>query len=400
MRKLSSLEEQNTALLTAKSVNFTLIEPTETALKKSILDATAPVRNYLLDKNIHDYSHQNQGPEAKIIVTAQLLTPSRIIQSSASLYRPNTKKGDPRIWFRKLGEIAKPNDILAIIARDDQLFAFNISQIKLQTIYTDIKNSPIRELIDEINKSENNTAQELLGKLKNIAARGFIPAEIDKKADTAIGRTLETLLGIDINSAKAPDYKGIELKSYRTSPKGRENRKTLFAQVPNWKLSKFKSSREILDNFGYARDDDYKLYCTISTQLRNSQGLKFRMDSDDHHLIENSDRNEIGDFAVWAMADLRQRLLEKHNETFWVAANTMMKGEHEHFQFTKVLHTRKPILSQFDLLIDQGSITMDHLIKRNPQGKVSEKGPLFKIRSDALEQLFPPSQEYFLCKAA
>lgn len=35
------------------------------------------------------------------------------------------------------------------------------------------------------------------------------------QADTAIGRTLETLLGININSSKQPDYKGIELKAFR-----------------------------------------------------------------------------------------------------------------------------------------------------------------------------------------
>ena len=60
--------------------------------------------------------------------------------------------------------------------------------------------------------------------LNKISAQGPIPALL--QADTAIGRTLETLLGIDINSSKKPDYKGIELKSYRDK-KG--NRKNLFA---------------------------------------------------------------------------------------------------------------------------------------------------------------------------
>jgi hypothetical protein len=83
-------------------------------------------------------------------------------------------------------------------------------------------------------------------------------------ADTAVGRTLEAALGIQINSSKKPDYKGIELKSFRNK---RDNRKNLFAQVPDWELSKFKSSAEILDAFGYQRQQDFKLYCTVSTTV-------------------------------------------------------------------------------------------------------------------------------------
>ncbi|WP_425466131.1 MvaI/BcnI family restriction endonuclease [Ostreiculturibacter nitratireducens] len=62
----------------------------------------------------------------------------------------------------------------------------------------------------------------------------------------------------------------------------------------------------------------------------------------------------------------------------------------------EVLHTRKPILSQFDLLLEQGEITMDHLLKRTPKGRVSEKGPLFKINAGSLGLLFPPSKSYAL----
>ena len=61
-----------------------------------------------------------------------------------------------------------------------------------------------------------------------------------------------------------------------------------------------------------------------------------------------------------------------------------------------VEHTKKPISSQFDILVDQGIITLDHLIKRNSAGKVVEKGPLFKINPKGLNLLFPPSERYML----
>lgn len=68
----------------------------------------------------------------------------------------------------------------------------------------------------------------------------------------------------------------------------------------------------------------------------------------------------------------------------------------EYFQYSEVEHTKKPIVSQFDLLIEQGVITLDHLIKRNFKGKVVEKGPIFKIKPNGLDLLFPPSEKYLL----
>lgn len=251
--------------------------------------------------------------------------------------------------------------------------------------------NPLKELVSEINGKANEIAFELLTMLRKVASSGPIPSMV--AADTSVGRTLETALGIDINSSKQPDYKGIELKSFRSS---RTNRKNLFAQVPDWSLSKFKSSAEILDAFGYYREDDFKLYCTVSAITRNSQGLSLKLDSDIKQLIENSDKPEVGDFVVWTLDTLHSRLKEKHKETFWVEANSTYIDGREHFQYSLVEHTKKPITSQFDILVDQGMITHDHLIKRNSKGKVVEKGPLFKIKPKGLDLLFPPSEKYNL----
>jgi hypothetical protein len=391
MRQLTSIEIDRIKILTENSVELCLIEPTETGLVKSIMDATGSVRNFLKSKKIHDFGLQNQGQESKVLIPSKLIDTDKNINSLASLYRPNTKNGDPRIWFKGLGNYSRANDILGIIEFEGTLYVLNITQIDLEKLLNSTINNPLKELIEEINHISNEVADELLILLNKIASQGPVPAML--KADTAIGRTLETLLGIDINSSKKPDYKGIELKSYRDK-KG--NRKNLFAQVPDWSLSKFKSSAEILDNFGYSRGEDFKLYCTVSALVRNSQGLTLKLDSKINQLLENSDKANIGDFIAWNLETLHNRLLEKHNETFWIAADSIIIGNKEHFQFKKVEHTRKPIVTQFDILLEQGIITLDHLIKRNSTGKVIEKGPIFKIKPNALELLFPPSQSYSL----
>lgn len=391
MRNLTRIEQEKLKLLTENQISVALIEPTKTGLKKSILDATGTVRFYLKENNLHDYEIQSQGQEHKVIIETFIYTTSDKIKSRASLYRPNTKKGDPRIWFSKLGSISKPNDLIVIIAYDERLHIFNLTQIDVKSLLISKVISPLKELIEEVNGQANQIAFELLSKLRIIAKSGPIPSMVD--ADTSVGRTLETALGIDINSSKEPDYKGIELKSFRSR---RTNRKNLFNQVPNWKLSKFKSSSEILDNFGYTRDGVFRLYCTVSTITRNSQGLKLRLDNDVKLLIENSDKKEIGDFVVWTLDKLHRRLQQKHKETFWVEADSLIIDGKEYFQYKLVEHTKKPINSQFNILINDGIITLDHLIKRDAKGSVREKGPIFKIKPKGIDLLFPPSVKYEL----
>jgi len=398
MRQLTDKEKQAITLLTNYSVELTLIEPTQTGLGKSIMDATIAVRAYLKEQGIHDYDLQLDGTEHKVILEDTfLITETGFIQSRTSLYRPRAKKkrGDPRIWFKKLPQYSEANNILALTYFDGKFYVINISTLAIEKLLSSTLINPLLELLQDIQKKNNSIANELLAKIQTIANQGALPAI--RKGDTAIGHTLETALGIAQNNSKKPDYKGIELKSYRQkNSKSKVQRKSLFAQVPNWELSKFKSSREILEAFGYEREDDFKLYCTTSTKSRNTQGLILRLDSDINQLVENSHKKEIGDFVVWLMSDLKNRLLEKHNETFWIGADTSMINGIEHFQYQKVLHTQKPIPSVFELLIEQGEITLDHLIKRNSKGGANEKGPFFKISNSALDMLFPEQVEYNL----
>jgi hypothetical protein len=391
MRPTSQIEEHRLELLTKKSVSLTLIEPTKNGLNKSIMDATGVVRSYLKSNNVHDYAVQSQGINNKVVLNGLIYSDFSVFQSKVSLYRPKTKKGDPRIWFSGLTKFSVANDILAVIYFDNIIHVVNLTQLPIEKLLDSNVINPLAELIQEISFVENIISNELLTLLKQVANKGAIPSLVE--ADTSVGRTLEAALGIPINSSKKPDYKGIELKSFRKSTK---NRKNLFAQVPGWSISKFKSSSEILDAFGYWREGNYKLYCTVSANKHNSQGLLLKIDSDISHLIETSNDTSIGDFVVWTLQKLHNRLLEKHAETFWVSAESIQVNGCEHFKYTDVEHTKKPIIAQFDLLLEQGLITVDHLIKMNSKGKVVEKGPLFKIKPSSLNLLFPPSEKYTL----
>jgi len=203
MRALNKTEQYRLKFLTKKQVTLTLIEPTKTGLGKSIMDATGSVRSFLKTQRIHDYEAQRQGPEHKLRIPALLYTEKEVIKSSASLYRPRTKKGDPRIWFSNLKKIASPNDIIAIIFHNNQFHAFNLTKFDIINLMSSGKDHALKLLISEISSKANEVAKELLGKLRAIAQRGPIPSQV--AADTAVGRTLERVLGINMNASKQPD---------------------------------------------------------------------------------------------------------------------------------------------------------------------------------------------------
>lgn len=97
---------------TNTSVAF--LVPTPTGYEKSIMDATKPLRELLKFAKVHDYETQGQGQENKVVIESHFVTKDDQINTTASLYRPNTKHGDPRIWFSDLKKYCKPCNLLAI----------------------------------------------------------------------------------------------------------------------------------------------------------------------------------------------------------------------------------------------------------------------------------------------
>ena len=378
------------------SVEVAFLVPTTIGLTKSILDATAPLRLYLKDKGIHDYNGQRQGDDGKKIVSSFFVAVDGLIPTKASLYRPFAKggEGDPRIWFSKLKTYASPNNLLAVVAFKECLYVVNVSDAVLResALYA---NSPLSRLLREVREVSQSVADELLGMLKDVASRGWIPTRVS--GDTGIGATLEALLGITANSSPNPDYKGIEVKAKRLSGLRVRTRSNLFAQVPDWEISKLKSSSEILDKYGYYKGSIRRLYCTVRSRIPNPQGLMLAVDEPNDLLREvHKSSDTVEDVVKWKFDVLRKRLLTKHNETFWVGAKWQNRGGVEHFHYVKVIHTRLPFASNFHTLCDEGVITLDHLIKREEGGHAKEKGPIFKIKESNFDLLFPPPIEVSL----
>lgn len=397
MRQFNAFEELNVSFLVSKQVEFATVQVTETGLKKSIMDATAPVRAYLLEKGIHDYGEQPQGPENKRLIETYILSETESYKTYTSLYRPVTKKGDPRMWVYKIGKFLKPDDIIVIIAFEKNIYVLNISKIDIRKVSCSPIESPLRDLLFSIHETTTSVSNELLGMIRNKMS-DWMPSELF--ADTGIGRTVETLLGIPMNDSKQPDYKGIELKSKREKAKVRSS---LFTQSPDWTMSHLKSGREIVEKYGYIPSgyNHKALHVTLSTVKPNSQGMGLNVNLERNFLeaneYEKTDNGKgvfkkLNDISVWQLMTLHNRLLTKHRETFWIDVDSTVNNNQEFFRVTTIEHTKNPIPAQFDTLLEQGKITVDFLLCRNTGGDTYS----FKINRKDRHFLFPESTTYVI----
>jgi len=379
-------------------ISVGLLVPTKTGLSKSILDATEQIRENLASSQAHEFSNQLQGPENKRILPTKLVSRGQIVDTKTSLYRPLTKGGDPRLWIYGLKRHAQPTDLLAIFYNRPYLVVVNCSKSDLRSILSPA-NYVFQDLFSGAAFSASTAAKELLDKLRDIGRRGFIPTM--RPGDTGVGFTLESLLGIAANSSKSPDYKGIELKSGR-SRSHKSGRATLFSKVPNWRISRLKSSKDILFTRGRynAEADRIQLYHQLSATKPNSYGLQLLVGKPPEYLhqIYVADSHMETDVS-WDMGGLQDALEKKHQETFWVHAQSEGRsGDYdERYWYTDVKHTGKIDRSAFPILLELGVVTLDYLIKQLPNKiSVKDKGYLFKMSTSDLDLLFTSVNNYDL----
>ena len=387
MRPFTEFEQKNLKFLVNHNIKFTQVEITPTGLKKGILDSTAPMRAYFMENAIHNYADQLQGQEHKALYKAAILTESKIKNTTASFYRPNTKKGDPRMWIYGFSSFTEGNDIHVLFKYEETLFTINITRIDIEKCYDSVIVTPLQEVLKAINQEGNAVSLELLNKFRSVSGQWF---ESEVLADTGIGRSIESFLGINMNSDKTPDYKGIELKSHREKRSSQKN--VLFTQTPDWDISALKSSREIVAKYGYLTEDGKKTYQnTAQCAPPNSQGLFLNVNQLEALLELQAQKSRVEDVAVWRLLKLHQRLTTKHHETFWIEVENAIHDNKEYFCYKQIEHTRNPNVGQFDVLIEQNLITVDLLLCR-PSGHGDTYS--FKIKKKGMPLLFPESVIY------
>lgn len=375
--------------------------PTATGLEKSIQDAHAGIRTFLKTKCIHDYNLQHQGADSKKIIKGFFVLANGLLPTKISLYRPETKNGDPRICIYGLKQYANPRNLLAMLCHEDAIYVINLSDSIIYDRHSKL-HPEVLSLIDSILKKTRTISQELFEKIK-LATQGSWIKTL-RPGPTGIGFTLETLLGINANSNRAPDYKGIEIKSTRAALRSSRSRITLFSKTPDWRKSNLKHGLELLDLYGYYVDGRKQIYCSLNN-APNSLGHYLKVDSDDSILLamhaHPAAANSPSHVFHWDMSILQSSIEHKHKETFWVKAQVRNSGQHdEEFLYHSVIHTKSPFLANVPQLFKTGKIELDYLLHevvRLDGSRFSrDHGYLFKIWGNNLNLLFPPPKEYSL----
>ena len=392
MRQFNEFEISNFTLISNLGIRYTTFQTYWTSLDKGYFDAIAPIRAFFAEEGIHDYASQGQGPLNKEYRDAYLLTENLIIPAKASMYRPNTKKGDPRLWFSKLHKYTNPDDIFVLFHIDEELYIINVTQTNVVECFNSEQKNPIKEVLSSLHHQTMEVSQELLARFVELYDNGhWYLSEVQD--DTGIGRAVETLLGITMNSRKDPDYKGIELKSKRLQRSSAKN--GLFSQIPDWKNSHYQNGNDIVQKYGYMRGNAKTLQVTVQANKPNAQSLLLDITRNEEvlEMLAKPDNGKTDHIVEWQLLTLHERLKTKHHETFWVSVDNQKFDGQEYFRYSYIEHTRNPNIAEFDNLIMQQFISLELLLNR-PSGRGDTWN--FKIKDKAMPLLFPESFLYKL----
>jgi hypothetical protein len=223
----------------------------------------------------------------------------------------------------------------------------------------------------------NNDEDSILKDLSSLSKLG--PILPTKGGSNAVGKLMQEALKIKHSTTKRNSLHNytVTATSSKLNSSGRTN---IFACVPNWQSSPFKSSKEIVENFGrenLSKGYSNCLFCTVTSAGPNSFGLELRVDLHKPSIEE------------WYVSKEEEYLVAKWSISNLITALTINIGGKKAFHYRYVDLLEKPNFKNFLELIENGSITIDHCISiKAGQNSAREQGPLFKVRANAREELY------------
>lgn len=357
-----------------------LIRMTPTMLKKSIMDASHPFRLLLKENLGIDYTVMPRGAKNGLKGEVELLINGELHTRTISYYRPETKKGDPRFWISRLHNELNAFDMLLLTVWEGKLYALPLigdidvfTEALKKIFYVDIDTLP--EAILEIQTY-----------IKDIYQTGWIKTQ--RAGDTGVGYTFESLIGIEANSSKEPDYKGVEIKCSRQHA---STLQTLFSKTPNYADLPNKR-KDLVVNHGYwdADKNRYALYMTIKALEENSKGWKLNFDYDQERIYVVKDGKNI---VYYEYQILQDALAQKHKSTVFIKASSKQRKKKndpdELFLYEAAYYCEDSSFINFIALMEEGKISLDFAIHHDPQtGKTRDHGFLWRIGKEYIPLLF------------
>ena len=218
---------------------------------------------------------------------------------------------------------------------------------------------------------------ELKDKLSEINQMGYVVSL--RRSNTGIGYTLETLLGLEENNLKTPDFGDIELKSQRI---GATNPVTMFTFNRGvWKIK----TRELIERYGYIDTNQRpSLYCTANSNP-NNQGLFLTVEQDAVRLY-HVDRTLV---AEWSGERLIDRFRNKMPALIIVNAESRINSDRkEEFWYKEAYLLTEPDEDNFLDLIKKNIVIVDVRMHLRENRVVRNHGTGFRIDERFLNLCF------------
>ena len=214
--------------LNAFGIEVAFLAPTQVSLNNSIIDAHSDFRRFLSEKKLHDFDAQAKGSSNKKILPISLIEKDYIRKSSISLYRPETRGGDPRLWISGLKKYAQPSNLLAIFLKDGELYVVNVSNKEIydtRLLEDALFGSLLRGSRTNLESSDSdgafssraqfvNQENKFLAELLNLQQDGsesisapsnWAKTEPLLKVETKLDSVIENLLDLVNTSGQVPD---------------------------------------------------------------------------------------------------------------------------------------------------------------------------------------------------
>jgi hypothetical protein len=243
----------------------------------------------------------------------------------------------------------------------------------------------------------NTDEEKLLEALSALSKRG--PLEQVGRGGNSVGKTFQKALGIKHSTTTRNSLFNYVINA-TTSAATSGGRTNLFACVPDWRISKLKSSKELVKEFGredISRGYSKSLFCTSTSIGPNGFGLVLKVDAlamslEEWHASEGIESPVV----AWDVTRLQSKL-ESLKKTAIITALPIIQGNRTAYHYRYVDLLEGPEVVDFFDLLENGSITIDHCISiKVGANSAREQGPLFKIRADCRSDLYKSIKRYDL----
>jgi hypothetical protein len=332
-------------------------------------------------------------------ITTLWWTAEKNIVSKESFYKHYHRYPERRITSlgsKKL-DAAPPESMILVARRKDDHRAYEIyvlypNEPEYKGLIYELDFQNTTPGLFYLNKSWNPKSRpkqsavliELLGLFDGVKEKGFIRTL--RAGSTGVGYTFESILGIEENNDEWADYKGIEIKTFRSKDlkmTGAE-KTNLFLKEPTW-IDGLKTMAQRVKNYGYVdKDGRHALYSSVKIQT-NSHGLKFE-------LIKPKEMVEIQRISIpiafYSFASLQKRLDEKLREAVFIAASSRGSDRNEEFHYRTLTYCVNPSVPAFNSLVSSGDIILELRMHIGPSGAVRNHGSAFRVIKNKLPNLF------------